>query len=101
MVLDVYNPNFLGATVTDVEYDLYVNDVYVGKGSLPRSVTIPANGKTNVETEVSVSVPSTIQALITTIQQRGATAKINGNVYISVPILGSISVPFSEEQKLV
>lgn len=101
VALDVYNPNFLGATVTDVEYDLYVNDVYVGKGFLPRSVTIPANGKTNVETEVSVSVPSTIQALITTIQQRGATAKVNGKVYISVPILGSISVPFSEEQKLV
>ena len=101
VVLEVYNPNFLGATVTDVEYDLYVNDVYVGKGSLPRAVTIPANGKTNVETEVSVSVSSSIQALVTTIQQGSATAKVNGNVYIGVPIRGSISVPFSEEQRLV
>jgi|GEM_PF-3444076 len=101
VVLEVYNPNFLGATVTDVEYDLYVNDVYVGKGSLPRSVTIPANGKTNVETEVSVSISSSIQALIATIQQGSATAKVNGNVYIGVPIRGSISVPFSEEQRLV
>ena len=101
VVLEVYNPNFLGATVTDVEYDLYLNDVYVGKGSLPRAVIIPANGKTNVETEVSVSISSSVQALVTTIQQGSATAKVTGNVYIGVPIRGSISVPFSEEQRLV
>ena len=101
VVLDVYNPNFIGATVTDVQYDLYVNDVHVGKGSLPRPVTIPANDRTNVETEVSISVSSSIQALITAVQQKSATARVEGDVHISIPILGRISVPFSEEQRLV
>jgi len=54
-----------------------------------------------VETEVSVSISSSIHALVTTIPQGSATAKVNGNVYIGVPLRGSISVPFSEEQRLV
>ena len=82
VVLEVYNPNFLGATVTDVEYDLYVNDIHVGEGSLPRSVTIHANDRTNVETEISVSLSSSIQALVTTVQQKSAIAKVVGDVYI-------------------
>lgn len=101
VVLEVYNPNFLGATVTDVEYDLYVNGVHIGKGLLPHPVSIHANDRTNVETEISVSLFSSIQAVVTAVQQKSATAKVVGDVYIKVPVKGAIRVPFSEEQKIV
>ena len=50
---------------------------------------------------MSVSISSSIQALIGVIQEGSATAKVTGNVHIGVPIKGSISVPFSKEQILV
>ena len=87
--------------MTDVEYDLYVNDVHIGKGSLPHPVSIHANDRTNVETEISVSLFSSIQAVVTAVQQKSATAKVVGDVYIKVPVKGAIRVPFSEEQRLV
>ena len=101
VVVDIHNPNFIGATVNRLEYELYVNNVYIGKGSLPRSVVIPANGNATIETDVSVYLPSTIQSLITVLQQGGATAKVEGTVHLSVPVVGQISVPFSEEETLI
>ncbi len=98
VVLDVENPNFLGATVNNVNYQLYLNNIPVGEGSLPYSVYIPANGRTDVTTEVKISIASSIQTLLSILQQGSVTAKVVGNVYIQVPIIGTITVPFSEER---
>jgi parallel beta-helix repeat protein len=101
VVLDIHNPNFIGATVKDLNYEFYVNKVYVGTGSLPQSVAIPAKGNTTIETDVRVYLPSTIKSLVTILQHGGATATVKGEVMVSVPVMGEITVPFSEEIPLV
>ncbi len=98
VVLDVENPNFLGATVSNVNYQLFLNNIPVGEGSLPYSVYIPANGRTDVTTEVKISIASSIQTLLSILQQGSVNAKVVGNIYIQAPIIGTITVPFNEEK---
>ena len=76
----------------------FLNDISVGNGSLPHSVYIPGNGRMDITTDVKISTASSIRALLPVLREGSLNAKVVGNVYIQIPIIGTITVPFSEEK---
>jgi len=99
--VEVYNPNIISFTLQGGSYDVFVNDVKVGEGVLPEGVEVPADGIESFESEIQLDAVSGVKGLIEALGSGMLTAKVDGNAYVEVPLLGVREIRFSQERELV
>ena len=91
--MNIKNPNWFGVTVKDLNYSIIVNDLEVGKGSIPAPVDIPANGEALAELPLEVG-PEVFDYLF----KHGVNYRIKGEAVFGT-MLGSYTYPFDVEKK--
>jgi LEA14-like dessication related protein len=65
--LMVNNPSGSSITVTEIKYEVWINDIYIGSGGTNQSVSIPSKSELEIRTELA-SVPlSTLPVIVANI----------------------------------
>jgi len=98
--LEVYNPNIIPLTITDAKYQVYLNDVPLGNGSLKKPVEIQPKSKGKATAEASISSLSGIRGALGSIQIGTMKAGISGEVYLKLPVVGVRAFPIKEEKEI-
>jgi LEA14-like dessication related protein len=100
MVLDAHNPNDLDVTIYDLEYGVFINELFVGNGSLSNTekITIPQNQSRKITIIYTANLTVLPAVVITTIQnlidKEESYWEVMGIVYVDTP-LGKDTYPFS------
>ena len=94
--LEAYNPNILSLRVVGGSYGVFLNDVRVGEGSVP-AVEIPSGGRKTMDTEVTLSTASGIAGIMGAIQKGEMKARIDGEAYVELPVIGVKKLKFEKE----
>ncbi len=100
MALDAHNPNDLDVTIYDLEYGVFINDQFVGNGSLSNKekITIPQNQSRKITITYTANLTVLPAVAITTIQnlidKEESYWEVTGIVYVDTP-LGKDTYPFS------
>ncbi|GEM_PF-4624172 len=100
MALDAHNPNDLDVAIYDLEYGVFINDIFVGNGSLSEKekITIPQNQTREITISYTANLTVLPAVAITTIQniidKEESYWEIIGIVYVDTP-LGKDTYPFS------
>ncbi len=98
--LDVYNPNDIDIGLYELEYEVYINEIFVGNGSLNESgkVDIPSNEtrRINISYTANLTVLDkvVISALQSIIKSENIKWEIKGTAYVETP-LGKSKFKFS------
>jgi len=100
--LKVHNPNKIPATLDGADYEIYLEGIYMGNGSLNEKITIPLNETKIVRSEVNVKYENLNRLLNITekiVKNNGeVNIMIKGNAY--VVFIGRINFPFKVEKKI-
>ena len=100
MTLDAHNPNDLDVAIYDLEYGVFINDIFVGNGSLStkEKITIPYNQTQKIIITYTANLTVLPAVAITTIQnlidKEESYWEIIGTIYVHTP-LGKDTYPFS------
>jgi LEA14-like dessication related protein len=97
--LEINNPNPIGAKVSTVDYNLFLDDEPLMSGQLQPNVQIKASGITPASVTVSVGFNEAIQIFTRVLGQDTVAYKVTGKVHIASPI-GDIPIPFTHEGEL-
>ncbi|MFH1403476.1 MAG: LEA type 2 family protein [Candidatus Altiarchaeota archaeon] len=98
--LEVYNPNMISITVKGAEYGVSVNNAQVGKGSLSKPIVIPPGESVSIETVVVITAESGLKGIIGVIQKKSFTVRVQGEVEVEVPLIGSMRIPVDAKQDI-
>ena len=93
LVFRMYNPNDITATLDRADYDLFLNDNYVGTGQIFQRVDIPAFSSRTVHSEFNLSFGGVAQSLVSALIEGKTTWRVSGTAYYDT-LLGTINVPF-------
>ncbi|MFH1126017.1 MAG: LEA type 2 family protein [Candidatus Altiarchaeota archaeon] len=99
--LEVYNPNIISITVTDASYQVYLNSMPVGEGTVTGPVEIQAKAKTTTTSEVKISSLQAVAGMLETADTGTLKAKINGTINIKIPIIGTRPVYLNQETEIL
>jgi LEA14-like dessication related protein len=92
--LRVYNPNSVTVTLDRVDYSLYVNDVYLGDGTIPREYYIPPGGTVTIITQFELSYSGALKTIWSYLAIGGKINwRMKGTAHIDTPI-GTLDIPF-------
>ena len=78
LVVEVYNPNFVGGTLESLDLDVYLNDQYVGPLVSTSPARIPGRGTGNISMEYTHTI--TLAAGITN------TVRVTGQACVRIGI---------------
>jgi len=92
--LDMYNPNDITATLDRADYEVYLNDNYVGSGQISSKTSIPAYSSTIVKTNFDVAYSGIGPTLISAISNQQIIVRLSGQAYYDTPF-GTLTIPFS------
>jgi LEA14-like dessication related protein len=93
--LEVDNPNRVGLTLDQIDFNLFVNDSHVLDSVSQQGINIPANGRGDVRlmTRIGYSnVRSLWNELVDVIRGERAHYEIRGNAYYATPV-GRLKFP--------
>ncbi len=100
--LKVHNPNKIPATLDGADYEIYLEGIYIGNGSLNEKITIPSNETKIVRSEVNVRYENLNNLLNITDEIVKNNGKVDiiikGNAYVE--FIGKINFPFKVEKKI-
>ncbi|NCN64838.1 MAG: hypothetical protein GW779_04385 [Candidatus Altiarchaeum hamiconexum] len=100
--LRCYNPNKIPVTLDGADYEIYLQEIYVGNGSISERLTIPPDETKILISEVKVRYENLNQLLniANEIIKRGGKVNITikGNAYAD--FIGRISFPFKVEKEI-
>lgn len=88
LVIDIYNPGSITATLDRAEFDVYADGTYLGHGTIPQRVDIPPNATRRISVPFEASYAGVLSVL-----KGQRTWTIKGTAYIDTPF-GAIAVPF-------
>jgi len=100
--LKCYNPNKIPATLDGADYEIYLQGIYIGNGSVNERITIPSNETKTVRSEVDIKYENLNQLLNIAdeiVKNNGeADIMLKGNAHID--FIGKINFPFNVEKKI-
>lgn len=103
LILNVRNQNPTSITIDRGEFEVYIDDDYVGRGSFPHR-TISGNSNEYLETQTRLSWRGSLKGAWNWVKGRiiksGSIMRIEGKIYTNVPVLGEIVVPFSHQKSI-
>jgi len=100
--LKCFNPNKIPAVLDGAEYEIYIQNIYIGNGSVSEKITIPPQETKIIKSEANVKykdLKSLMNAVNEIIKNEGETEiMLKGNVYLDIGI--KIKIPFKVEKKI-
>ncbi len=94
IVLRIYNPNTITATLDRVDYSVYANGVYLGYGSITNRVDIPPGSTAYVSSPFELSYSGALKTIWEYLISGGKLEwRIKGVAHIDTP-LGALNIPF-------
>lgn len=83
LAVQIHNPGFLPVVIPSFDYTLYGNDLHIGPGRSPSSITVPPGSQTIRITQRITT--SAMQTLITSIVSKGGIleVRIDGKAHLS------------------
>ncbi len=100
--LKAYNPNKIPATLDGADYEIYLDGIYIGNGTLNEQLIIPPNETKIARSEVNIKYENLNRLLNITdeiVKNNGKVdIMIKGNAYVE--FIGRINFPFKIEKKI-
>ena len=95
VVLRIYNPNDVTATLDRIDYELYGNGEFLGNGEFIRRVEIPPHSSKLVSSYFTLDYTGALKTVWSAIKRGDVMWKIKGIAYIDTPI-GTLDIPFEK-----
>jgi len=95
VVLRIYNPNDVTATLDRIDYELYGNGEFLGNGEFIRRVDIPPHNSKLVSSYFTLDYTGALKTIWSAIKRGDVMWKIKGIAYIDTPI-GTLDIPFEK-----
>jgi LEA14-like dessication related protein len=96
LTLEVNNPNSYPLTVSHVAYTAVIGQQTVAEGEILADIRVEASGVTPVTVPVTLRPEAFREAMRHVLQARRLGYEFNGSVAVSVPIMGTVRIPFSK-----
>ena len=93
--LEVENPNRVGLTLDQIDFNLFVNDTRVLDSISQQGIKIPANGRGDVRLQTRIgysNIRSLWNEMVDVIRGNRARYEIRGNAYYATPV-GRLKFP--------
>lgn len=84
VALTIDNPNPIGASFKKAEYNIYLNDQYIGKSVDERSFAVNANAKTDITSHLVIEGDGVAKTLPSVVAQNKATIKVEGTAHLDL-----------------
>lgn len=94
LVLDMYNPNDVTATLDRADFDVWVNENFVGTGHIEDRVDIPSQTIRKATTDFDANFYGTLKSGLSAILEKQIRLKISGEAHYDT-ILGTLDIPFT------
>ena len=95
VVLRVYNPNDVTATLDRIDYELYGNGEFLGNGEFIRRVEIPPHSSKLVSSYFTLDYTGALKTVWSAIKKGDVMWRIKGVAHIDTPI-GTLDIPFEK-----
>jgi len=95
VVLRIYNPNDVTATLDHIDYELYGNGEFLGNGEFIRRVDIPPHSSRLVSSYFTLDYTGALKAIWSALKKGDIMWKIKGVAHIDTPI-GILNIPFEK-----
>jgi len=95
VVLRIYNPNDVTATLDRIDYELYGNGEFLGNGEFIRRVEIPPHSSKLVSSYFTLDYTGALKTVWSAIKKGDVVWKIKGITHIDTPI-GTLDIPFEK-----
>jgi LEA14-like dessication related protein len=96
LTLEVNNPNSYPLIISHVAYTAIIGQQTVAEGEILADVRVEASGDTSVTVPVTLRPDAFREAMRHVLQARRLGYEFNGSVAVSVPIMGTVRIPFSK-----
>ncbi|NJE47608.1 hypothetical protein E3E35_09405 [Thermococcus sp. GR7] len=96
VVLRIYNPNDVTATLDRIDYELYGNGEFLGYGAFDRSVDIPPHSFRLVSSEFTLDYGGALKTIWSALKNGDVEWRIKGVAHIDTPI-GTLNIPFEKK----
>jgi hypothetical protein len=94
LVLDMYNPNDITATLDRADFDIWINEKFVGNGSIEDRVNIPSYTTRQATTNFDANFYGSLKSGISAILEKEIRLKVSGTAYYDT-LLGTLEIPFT------
>jgi len=95
IVFNIHNPTGMGATLDQLDYKIYGNDIYLGDGKINRAISVPAHSNRIVSSSFVLNYSSADKVFRGDLAKGTIDWKISGMACRNTPF-GGIKVPFEE-----
>lgn len=103
LTLKIRNPNPQAVTVDRGDFEVYIDGSYAGQGSFPHT-TIPGGSTEYVDSETTIDWVGGLKGawnwLTGKITGTDSTLRIDGTLYVDVPVMGTVNVPVSYSEEV-
>lgn len=93
LVLRMYNPNDITATLDRADYDLWGNGNYLGNGVINKRVDIPPSASRTVHTDFDLDYGGAGKLIWSTLTKGGTSWRMAGTAYYDT-LFGTMNIPF-------
>jgi LEA14-like dessication related protein len=95
IVFNIHNPTGMGATLDQLDYKIYGNNIYLGDGKINNAVNVPAHSNKIVSSSFVLNYSSADKVFRGDLAKGTINWKISGMACRNTPF-GGIKVPFEE-----
>ncbi len=95
IVFNIHNPTGMGATLDQLDYKIYGNNIYLGEGEINNAVNVPAHSNKMVSSSFVLNYSSANKVFGDDLAKGAINWKISGIARRNTPF-GTIKVPFEE-----
>lgn len=93
ILLDMYNPNEVTATLDKASYEIWFNDNSLGSGTIDQLTDIPPYTSREVKTNFEISYIEAGETVITALTEEEHIWRIKGVAHYET-VMGTIDIPF-------
>jgi len=95
IVFNIHNPTGMGATLDQLDYKIYGNNIYLGDGKINNAISVPAHSNKIVSSSFVLNYSSADKVFGDDLVKGTINWKISGIACRNTPF-GGIKVPFEE-----
>ncbi len=95
IVFNIRNPSGMGATLDQLDYKIYGNNIYLGEGKINDAISVPAHSNKMVSSSFVLNYSSAGKVFGDDLAKGAINWKIGGIARRNTPF-GAIKVPFEE-----
>jgi LEA14-like dessication related protein len=100
MDIQFYNPNSFGVTLKDANIDLYINDKFIGKGTLQKTFHVPAADTFLLPVKLKADLSGLFAHAYSLLANREVKVRLEGSVKSGKGVFITIPIHYEGTKKL-